>query len=65
MKYVDAMHMYTARKIARKTSVKTLNLKGEMFFATETRLALQFPFPQVSESIGNHDSKIVDAGSVN
>src|SRR4029077_7277367 len=32
MKYVDAMHMYTARKIARKTSVKTLNLKGEMYF---------------------------------
>ena len=39
MKYVDAMHMYTARKIARKTSVKTLNLKGEMYFATETSLA--------------------------
>ena len=38
MKYIDAMHMYTARKIARKTSVKTLNLKGEMYFATETRL---------------------------
>jgi hypothetical protein len=38
MKYVDAMHMYTARKIARKTSVKTLNLKGEMYFATETSL---------------------------
>ena len=28
-------------------------------------LALQLPFPQVSESMGNHDSKIVDAGSVN
>jgi hypothetical protein len=36
MKYVDTMHMYTARKIARKTSEKTLNLKGEMYFATET-----------------------------
>src|ERR1700676_4553292 len=25
-------------------------------------LALQLPFPKVSESMGNHDSKIVDAG---
>jgi hypothetical protein len=28
------------------------------------RLALQLPFLQVSESMGNHDSKIVDAASV-
>jgi len=28
------------------------------------RLVLQLPFPQVSESMGNHDSKIVDAASV-
>jgi hypothetical protein len=28
-------------------------------------LTLQLPFPKVSESMGNHDSKIVDAGSVN
>jgi hypothetical protein len=27
-------------------------------------LALQLPFLSVSESMGNHDSKIVDAGSV-
>jgi hypothetical protein len=27
-------------------------------------LALQLPFLQVSESMGNHDSKIVDADSV-
>ena len=27
-------------------------------------LALQLPFMQVSESMGNHDSKIVDAASV-
>jgi hypothetical protein len=27
-------------------------------------LALQLPFRQVSESMGNHDSNIVDAGSV-
>ena len=33
--------------------------------ASNAVLALQLPFPQVSESMGNHDSKIVDAGSVN
>jgi len=27
-------------------------------------LTLQLPFPKISESMGNHDSKIVDAGSV-
>jgi hypothetical protein len=27
-------------------------------------LTLQLPFPKVSESMGNHDSKIVDAGGV-
>jgi EAL domain-containing protein (putative c-di-GMP-specific phosphodiesterase class I) len=27
-------------------------------------LALQLPFLQISESMGNHDSKIVDADSV-
>jgi hypothetical protein len=27
-------------------------------------LTLQLPFMQVSESMGNHDSKIVDAASV-
>src|SRR6202043_1024794 len=30
----------------------------------DPRLALQLPFLQVSESMGNHDSKIVDAASV-
>jgi hypothetical protein len=29
-----------------------------------TALALQLRFLKVSESMGNHDSKIVDAGSV-
>jgi hypothetical protein len=36
-------------------------------FAAQSRptdLVLQLPFPQVSESMGNHDSKIVDAASV-
>jgi len=27
-------------------------------------VALQLPFLEVSESMGNHDSKIVDAGSI-
>jgi hypothetical protein len=33
-------------------------------FSDVTGLALQLPFLQVSESMGNHDSKIVDADSV-
>src|SRR5258707_893992 len=33
-------------------------------FAARDGLALQLPFMEVSESMGNHDSKIVDAGSV-
>jgi hypothetical protein len=31
---------------------------------TARKLALQLPFPRISESMGNHDSKIVDADSV-
>ena len=34
------------------------------FIADGEFLALQLPFMQVSESMGNHDSKIVDAASV-
>jgi hypothetical protein len=30
----------------------------------DAALALQLPFPRISESMGNHDSKIVDADSV-
>jgi hypothetical protein len=30
----------------------------------ESFLALQLPFMEISESMGNHDSKIVDAASV-
>ena len=32
--------------------------------ADASTLTLQLPFPQVSESMGNHDSKIVGADSV-
>ena len=32
---------------------------------TVSGLALQLPFQKISESMGNHDSQIVDAGSVN
>jgi putative tryptophan/tyrosine transport system substrate-binding protein len=34
------------------------------FTSRVTKLALQLPFQRVSESMGNHDSKIVDADSV-
>jgi hypothetical protein len=33
-------------------------------FIAALKLALQLPYPQVSESMGNHDSDIVDANGV-
>ena len=41
-----------------------LSLTRSAVSKTVSRLALQLPFLQVSESMGNHDSKIVDAASV-
>jgi len=38
-----------------------IHMIQELFGQT---LTLQLPFPKISESMGNHDSKIVDAGSV-
>jgi hypothetical protein len=46
------MHMHTARKIARKTSEKPLNLKGEMCFATETSLGGHWQLPLGPERWG-------------
>jgi outer membrane immunogenic protein len=40
------------------------NQENTHFDDTNVLLALQLPFLQVSESMGNHDSKIVDAASV-
>jgi hypothetical protein len=48
-----------------KLSLAELGFAGMAPEATgPVRLALQLPFPKVSESMGNHDSKIVDAGGV-
>jgi hypothetical protein len=43
-----------------------LNVPDEAIADLKNRLSLtlQLPFMQVSESMGNHDSKIVDAASV-
>ena len=38
--------------------------RGLQFMDFVVSLALQLPFLKVSESMGNHDSNIVDAGSV-
>src|SRR5258705_13563302 len=49
------------------TEVRTLAsdpLKSDALRWLSGELALQLPFPKISESMGNHDSKIVDAGSV-
>jgi len=37
---------------------------GSCITGLAQHLALQLPFMKISESMGNHDSKIVDAGSV-
>jgi tripartite-type tricarboxylate transporter receptor subunit TctC len=41
------------------------HMAGELFkMMAGVDLALQLPFLKISESMGNHDSKIVDAGRV-
>ncbi len=44
-------------------SIQKMNRQA-MWGLAPSGLALQLPFMQVSESMGNHDSKIVDADSV-
>jgi hypothetical protein len=48
------MHMYSARKTVLQNRAITRILKGEMCFATETRLASKSPmiFNMVAEGIG-------------
>jgi len=47
----------------RQESPKRLG-EGKTGYCGNRKLALQLPFMKISESMGNHDSKIVDAGSV-
>src|SRR5579863_7713615 len=47
-------------QLKRETSIFWESLRKCSKFA----LALQLPFRKASESMGNHDSEIVDAGSV-
>jgi len=42
----------------------TARYYGIKVLSQSVGLALQLPFLQISESMGNHDSKIVDAASV-
>jgi hypothetical protein len=52
--------------LTRRTprSVSSAKLRPGRIITTLTGLALQLPFLKISESMGNHDSKIVDADSV-
>jgi hypothetical protein len=45
-------------------SNRTLAERGRLFGPREARLALQLLSLEVSESMGNHDSEVVDASSV-
>jgi len=47
-----------------RPSDRPLNEYEQEQKALRKNLALQLPFMRTSESMGNHDSKIVDAGSV-
>ena len=57
--------LWRKRHRGRKVTPDRLNSRHSESPAPRVRcLALQLPFLKVSESMGNHDSKIVDAGSV-
>ena len=45
-------------------SSQSIGVIASALAKAQSELALQLPFMQVSESMGNHDSKIVDAASV-
>jgi hypothetical protein len=61
----DALRGLLASAISRELAPLLAQLRGYGAGAGQPGgLALQLPFMQVSESMGNHDSKIVDAGSV-
>jgi flavin-dependent dehydrogenase len=49
---------------AENTRAYDIVILGAGYGGLMAALILQLPFPQVSESMGNHDSKIVDAASV-
>jgi hypothetical protein len=49
---------------ARRTFDSRPACAGQHIAIDQAQLALQLPFPKVSESMCNHDSKIVGAGSV-
>jgi len=58
----------TAERDATKVNAKALKIgrasEYQMLEPRPETLALQLPFLNISESMGNHDSKIVGADSV-
>ena len=48
----------------RKTIIAVVAAASVGMLTPNVVLALQLPFLQISESMGNHDSKIMDAASV-
>jgi hypothetical protein len=56
--------IYSATTPARAETVHHSNLRHVVHLNRGLTLALQLPFLKISESMGNHDSKIVDADSV-
>jgi 3',5'-cyclic AMP phosphodiesterase CpdA len=61
---LSSMEVAAATDPARQNVYATLNEPGTTFRWSWKELALQLPFLKISESMGNHDSKIVGADSV-
>ena len=59
---IEEAALSAALKQLRLTNVDVDGVKADVSLKAE--LALQLPFMELSESMGNHDSNIVDAGSV-
>jgi hypothetical protein len=65
VRMISAQQAYVPDTSLRPTNWPTYTKKRvDVAVLGRQGLALQLPFPKVSESMGNHDSKIVDAGGV-
>jgi hypothetical protein len=50
--------------MTRRLTSEKADTRASEHRSHQIALALQLPFLKISESMGNHDSNIVDAGSV-
>jgi RecA-family ATPase len=60
----DEINRAQVRKFVSMLRTLAMEIDCAVLLLSHPSLTLQLPFMEVSESMGNHDSKIVDAGSV-